>query len=732
MATLFSSEQFHAVSKQVTEKPQTLRIRQLISILCLSIPILGPMLWLIWDRTPNVPVADEWQIVDVIGKFDSGTLGANDLWSDWNGHRIVVPRVIEMLLGEITHYDRHIMMTANTLIIVVAAVLLLRCIEQTSASPIATITYGVPLFLLLFSLGQFENWMNPFQIAFVATVFGVVLCMWGITMHPASSRGLTIAIIGGLIASLSSLVGLMVWAIFLPVLWTAGFRRRWQYVLWIAIAALIILPYRVGLSAQTSVSHDFGNLFRYFLAFLGAPIGWPEIAHAQLFAVISLFVFGFNLVMYWRLRGSWRSITIWLALACFALGCAALTAIGRVSFGINQALQSRYQSLAALWWIALTALVWLTLSLLFTIVRRSSSGVHRAIACRTIAAVNLVMVVGLSGALIQQNIVGFHAGDTWLSTLLADQHCVFNYATAPDACLRGFLPPESLRGRAAYLDQHNMAAFSSHHPVKIATLPLAKESTLYGIDTVSQTPVVNLTANKFPIAFGAPIVLQGWAVDGPQNALAGGVFVSIDGSHEVLADYGGNRPDVATHYGVPAYQHSAFSVRVPTTDLAFGNHTLIMKIVANNMLSYYATLPVNIVVMPLQDVPRAPNTTRSAALTAGIEQQAPDQTQPIHIPPKSPVIISGWAIDEHAVSPASGVVFTVDGKTDFPADYGADRPDVAQFWKNSAYRYSGYVVSLSAERLGPGTHTLTMKVLVSGAQAYDEPSWSAVVIIPAT
>ena len=56
---------------------------------------------------------------------------------------------------------------------------------------------------------------------------------------------------------------------------------------------------------------------------------------------------------------------------------------------------------------------------------------------------------------------------------------------------------------------------------------------------------------------------------------------------------------------------------------------------------------------------------------------------------------------------------------------------VAQFCKNSVYRYSGYVVSLFAERLGPGTHTLTIKVLVSGAQAYDEPSWSTVVVIPA-
>jgi len=730
MATLFSPEQFHAVATQATGKPQTLRIWQLVFSLCISLPILGPVIWLIWERTPNVPVADEWQIVDLVGKFDSGTLSAYDLWSDWNGHRIVIPRLVETLLAEITQYNRQIMMTVNILLIVITALLLLRCMERTSTSSIMTITFVVPLSLLLFSLGQFENWMNPFQIAFVATILGVVLCMWGITSYPSSLRGLVVAIIGGIAASLSSLAGLMVWVIFLPVLWTAGFRRAWHYTLWVSVAALIVLPYRVGLSTQTSLPHDFGGLLRYFLAFLGAPIGSPDITHAQLFAIASLVLFCLNLIVYVRLGGRWQPFSIWLALACFALGSAALTAIGRLSFGINQALQSRYQSLAALWWISLAALVWLTSPLLRTTIRNSSCVRSRMVAGGTTATVNLVMILLLSGALVQQNIAGFRVGNTWLTTLLADQHCVFNYATAPDACLRGFLPPESLRGRAEYLDHRNMAIFSGHHPVQIATLPLANETTAYSIDAVSQTPTMNLAMEKFSIAFGAPIVIQGWAVDAPHGSLAEGIFVSIDGRHEVLAEYGGSRPDVANYYHAAAYQYSGFTIQIPTTGLSFGDHALTVKIVANDTRTYYAAQSVNIIVTPLQEVPHAPNTTRSSALAAGVEQQAPDQTQPIHIPPKSPVLISGWAIDEHAVRPASGVVFTVDGTTDFPADYGDDRPDVAQFWKNPAYRYSGYVISLPADRLGPGTHTLTMKVILNGAQAYDEPAWSVVVVIP--
>ena len=59
------------------------------------------------------------------------------------------------------------------------------------------------------------------------------------------------------------------------------------------------------------------------------------------------------------------------------------------------------------------------------------------------------------------------------------------------------------------------------------------------------------------------------------------------------------------------------------------------------------------------------------------------------------ITITGWAVDEKAGTAAGGVSISVNGKRDIAAFYGLDRPDVADVFKNSQYRFTGFSASLS-------------------------------------
>jgi hypothetical protein len=52
----------------------------------------------------------------------------------------------------------------------------------------------------------------------------------------------------------------------------------------------------------------------------------------------------------------WREVSLPVALAAFSLGAAAMTGLGRVAFGVEQALSSRYITLANPFWMAVIML----------------------------------------------------------------------------------------------------------------------------------------------------------------------------------------------------------------------------------------------------------------------------------------------------------------------------------------------------------------------------------------
>lgn len=86
------------------------------------------------------------------------------------------------------------------------------------------------------------------------------------------------------------------------------------------------------------------------------------------------------------------------------------------------------------------------------------------------------------------------------------------------------------------------------------------------------------------------------------------------------------------------------------------------------------------------------------------------------------VTIWGWAIDKQAADTAGAVFISIDGKTDVPAFYGMDRPDIAAHFGERC-RASGFTASFATAIVPAGQqHTLSLRIVTHDKTGYYEPT----------
>jgi 7-cyano-7-deazaguanine synthase in queuosine biosynthesis len=92
---------------------------------------------------------------------------------------------------------------------------------------------------------------------------------------------------------------------------------------------------------------------------------------------------------------------------------------------------------------------------------------------------------------------------------------------------------------------------------------------------------------------------------------------------------------------------------------------------------------------------------------------------PIAVLPRRNLIVQGWAIDKAGGKTASAVDIAIDG-IPYQATYGSARPEIVQFFKNSAYLNSGFSLRYPTGHLSSGPHNLTVRVVLVDGQLYSE------------
>jgi hypothetical protein len=313
------------------------------TLLGFAIPALS-YLWMIHAYGVNVIFVDEWDDITLIGQAFSGTLHLSTLWAQHNENRIFFPNLIVVALGYTTHLN---VVTEEYLsaLMLFGATALVICAHKRRSPGRRWIWY-CPVAFLLLSLAQANNALWGFQMAWYLVLLMVALALFLLDQEPPSWLVFGGAIAAAVVASFSSLQGLLVWPAGLLLIYL---RRRPGHfaVAWIGSAVVAGVLYFVGFNfnASPSPTPDPAAALTFLVRVVGDIVGegqpgaWVTLFGSVLVVTAIWVLLRFSI----RERANTGGRPFALSLILLGLLFSALTAYGRSglgSFGFD--VESRY------------------------------------------------------------------------------------------------------------------------------------------------------------------------------------------------------------------------------------------------------------------------------------------------------------------------------------------------------------------------------------------------------
>jgi len=186
------------------------------------------------------------------------------------------------------------------------------------------------------------------------------------------------------------------------------------------------------------------------------------------------------------------------------------------------------------------------------------------------------------------------------------------------------------------------------------------------------------------------IDVYGWAVDlgATGNSGVDHVELYLDGTSMGEAQYGLQRPDLATSFGTP-FATAGFTARLDPHNLRPGQHTLEARAhsrLTNSLTSYTQTFVYR---PPSAPVGHLDWPEEGASVDAGVSD------------------VRGWAIDTLATtdSGVDQVHLYVDGALVGTADYGQERDELGTAY-GDRFLHCGFTGRVDLSGLAPGPHVL--------------------------
>ena len=159
-------------------------------------------------------------------------------------------------------------------------------------------------------------------------------------------------------ASLSLTNGLLLWPllIVLMLVWRLPVRLVATTV---ALAAVVITFWKIGYTMPRAAFalSSVPLLIRYLLVLYGSSWSCVNETFGMLSAAIAIPTAAVAYLWVLLKRRTDTFAVVMLSIAAFALASTAVTAVGRIGFGVEQARSDRYQTAAMLFWCALFVLV---------------------------------------------------------------------------------------------------------------------------------------------------------------------------------------------------------------------------------------------------------------------------------------------------------------------------------------------------------------------------------------
>lgn len=519
-----------------------------------------------------VPYWDEWDSPgQQLAAYYRGTLRFADLFSQHNESRSFFPRLLYLAIYLPAGWDVRFGMALTFALVCAASAGLCQILRRTNPSSGAVPFVFAAMNFLLFSPRQYENFLHAVMIEAFAPACALIFAL-RMNLADRSLKGKTLVNAAlAFIATYTFANGMLLWLLAFPLETTrvrdARTRISWR-TLYISIAVVSLVGYFISYR-HPPLSPPFVSpiaqlpaLLNFFLVWIGSL--FSSGAPALCGAVVLLLFLGLAAAALSQIRqtGAWRAHYPWLVLGCYTLISGCVVAVGRLGFAYSMAGDVRYTASTALLYIAVAGLG-------FSLYTQAKPRPFRTRI--TISAVIVSFVV---------------LGSLWAITFKKER-CLLRIVTA--ARQHALLV---MRWSEA-VPQNPEIALLSPYPVGdvVSTIRALAENDALRPRLVNQklarainerpateaASAGNLDGARFES--DGQLTFQGWARVPDQERPADCVVLGVETSDGLWKPFcvfetGGNRPDVARHFGHAALGHSGFSGRVEATNLPAGDLTL--------------------------------------------------------------------------------------------------------------------------------------------------------------
>ena len=332
----------------------------------------APLLYLVFlvlRYSVPIPMLDDWEMVPLVTKAREGGLTFAALFEQQQEARTFFPKLL-FILGALKHWDSRIEMMLSILICCVTSLGLYLLLAKAGLSRVAKAAAFLLMVLLIFSPVQHELWLLasgfPSFVPALCVVWGIFVTQTRLSL--AAKFWLCLAL--AFFSSFTLSHGLLAWGLTFPLLFATRPVPHWKRWLgfWLLACAACATIYFWDFEARPDLPSfaprksliDYGQ---YLAAFLGSGLARAGNEHPLTVSTVVGLVL---LLAYlatagrslFRLRDQeYRARVLpWIALGAYSIGSGCLAALGRIEWGVPQALESRYVPFSLCLTVALIAL----------------------------------------------------------------------------------------------------------------------------------------------------------------------------------------------------------------------------------------------------------------------------------------------------------------------------------------------------------------------------------------
>ena len=359
-----------APSPSLDQRPRGSRLR-FVALLCAAAMPALLIFYLVLRFATAIPMLDDWEVVPLVTRAHTGGLTFAELFEQQQEARTFFPKLIFIALSFGKYWDSRAEMILSILVCALTSVGVYRLLSKSGLSAAARATAFLLSVVLIFSPAQHEVWL----LASGFPSFVPALCVvWGLVVI-RSRRSIVASfwLCAGLafFASFTLSNGLLVWGLTFPVLFLMRDHPRWKHWLgsWFLAAAACAVLYFWKFHAPPDLPPfaprkpilDYG---RYVAAFLGSGLGRSGNENPLSVSVgagtallLGYFAALGCSIFRWRDRDLGARVAPWIALGGYSIGSGCLAALGRIAWGVSQALESRYVAFSIYLAVAMVAIV---------------------------------------------------------------------------------------------------------------------------------------------------------------------------------------------------------------------------------------------------------------------------------------------------------------------------------------------------------------------------------------